>query len=148
MPEPPALTLMKSQTSSEPAASRPARISISECGAEIGPGEFLFPRPAQGNWRFGGAGQAGRFDRRFARVLSAKAAARIGHDRPATFSAGTFSAEANSPRTPNGFCVPVQTVSLSPSHWATAARGSIGAMLDVGDVVGLVQDVLPSARSA
>ena len=34
---------------------------------------------------------------------------------------------ASSLRTPNGRCVPVQTVSLGPIHSASAARGSSGA---------------------
>ena len=46
--EPPELMLMKSQTISAPAASRPPRISISAGGPEIGPGELLFARPAHG----------------------------------------------------------------------------------------------------
>ena len=44
-----------------------------------------------------------------------------------TRSAGMRKASASSSRTANGRCVPVQTVSLSPFHSATAARGSRGA---------------------
>ncbi len=39
---------------------------------------------------------------------------------------------ASSVRMPNGRCVPAQTVRWSPSHFATAARGSIGAFETYG----------------
>ncbi len=44
-----------------------------------------------------------------------------------TWFSGICSVVATPSRAWNGTCVEVQTVSLSPSHCATMARGSIGA---------------------
>ena len=49
-----------------------------------------------------------------------------------TFVSGTRNMPANSVRSPNGRCAPAHTVSLSPFHSATAARGSIGRVLMCG----------------
>ena len=43
---------------------------------------------------------------------------------------GSWSVSAMPERVSNGTCVEDQTVSLSPSHWATIARGSIGTACD------------------
>ena len=41
--------------------------------------------------------------------------------------AGSSSVSHTPARASNGTCVVVQMVTLLPSHWATTARGSIGA---------------------
>ena len=43
-----------------------------------------------------------------------------------TFDSGIASVSATPLRAANGVCVEDQTVTRSPCHWATTARGSIG----------------------
>ena len=140
MPEPPALTLMKSQ-----ASKRAGRI---QAGAdldqgrrtEIGPGELLLTRPAQGDGPLGRAGQAGRFDRRFARVFSAEPAARVGHDHPHVLGGhvergGQLAADAERilGARPDG-----ELVAFPLGH---GGPGLHRRVLDIGDLVAFVEDL-------
>ena len=59
-------------------------------------------------------------------ALGAEAAAEQRHDDAHVRGSGIWSTWATPSRAAYGTCVDVQTVTLSPCHWAITARGSIG----------------------
>ena len=120
------IVIMKFPGSDGAIAAKTAADFDNACRTEIGPGEFFFAGPDQLDRPF--AARASR-----AASMAASPVCLPPYPDPVsgistrTLSSGILKASASSPRTPNGRCVPVQTVSLSPDHCATAARGSSGA---------------------
>ena len=125
--EPPELMLMKSHDVSLPCSSK-ARLDVDHRRrAELGPGEFLLARPLERDRLARGLGQPCGLDGGFAGVLAAESAAGVGHDHAHLVVGQPERARQFARESRNGFCVPVQTVSLPSCHSATAARVSIGA---------------------
>ena len=117
--------------------ARRSSTSMTPARAQVRPGELLLARPDDLDRLARGLREARGLDRRVAGVLAAVRGAGVG-DMTRAFSLGMRNAAASSSRTANGRCVPVQTVTLSPSR----PFGDRGARLerrvrDVLDGVGL-----------